>query len=131
MARVGAEKIALRRRAVRTHDDQVRMDGLRLFEHFVVDPALSHGHADVADINAALLGDDDQRLLGRLALAGIEIGCTYSASIDGVGGSTFSSRTMPRDAFASDTAVSIADLARSVSERSTGTRIFLNIVHPV
>src|SRR5262249_62254763 len=57
-------------------------------------------------------------------------GGTYSASIDGVVGNTFKSRTEPPDALASDTAVSIADLARSVSARSTGTRIFLNIVPP-
>src|SRR5713101_5595556 len=55
---------------------------------------------------------------------------TYFASITGVIGNTFMSRTAPPDAFASDTAVSIADLARSVSARSTGTRIFLNIVLP-
>src|SRR5215468_3597877 len=56
---------------------------------------------------------------------------TYWASITGVVGNTFKSRTEPPDAFASDTAVSIADLARSVSARSTGTRIFLNIVLPL
>src|SRR5258707_15200105 len=56
---------------------------------------------------------------------------TYFASIAGVIGNTFMSRTAPPDALASDTAVSIADLARSVSARSTGTRIFLNIVPPL
>src|SRR5258708_2561946 len=55
---------------------------------------------------------------------------TYFASMTGVIGNTFMSRTAPPDALASDTAVSIADLARSVSARSTGTRIFLNIVVP-
>src|SRR5580692_10685189 len=58
-------------------------------------------------------------------------GGTYSASITGVVGSTLSSRTDPPDAFASETAVSIAAFARSVSARSTGTRICLNIVLPL
>src|ERR1700760_3604680 len=52
---------------------------------------------------------------------------TYSASIAGVAGSTLRSRIVPPEARASDTAVSIADLARSVSARSTGTRIRLNM----
>src|SRR6266436_2605151 len=56
---------------------------------------------------------------------------TYLATISGVIGNTLRSRTAPPDALASDTAVSIADLARSVSARSTGTRIFLNIVPPL
>src|SRR5258708_40051493 len=56
---------------------------------------------------------------------------TYFASMTGVIGNTFMSRPAPPDALASDTAVSIADLARSVSARSTGTRIFLNIVAPL
>src|SRR5260370_7133756 len=56
---------------------------------------------------------------------------TYLATITGVIGNTFRSRTAPPDALASDTAVSIADLARSVSARSTGTKIFLNIVAPL
>src|SRR5215470_4073649 len=55
---------------------------------------------------------------------------TYLASIAGVIGRTLRSRTAPRDALASDTAVSIADLARSVSARSTGTKIFLNMQFP-
>src|SRR5215467_3008438 len=58
-------------------------------------------------------------------------GGTYSASITDVVGNTFNSRTEPPDAVASETAVSIADLARSVSARSTGTRIALNIVLPL
>src|ERR1700682_3016441 len=52
---------------------------------------------------------------------------TYSASITGVIGSTFNSRTEPPEARESDTAVSIAALGRSVSARPTGTRIRLNI----
>src|SRR5258708_4807121 len=52
---------------------------------------------------------------------------TYSASITGVIGSTFNRRTEPPEARESETAVSIADLARSVSARSTGTRIRLNM----
>src|SRR6267142_489280 len=52
---------------------------------------------------------------------------TYSASITGVIGNTLSRRTEPLQVCDSVAAVAIAGLARSVSERSSGTRIDLNI----
>src|ERR1700757_1256376 len=52
---------------------------------------------------------------------------TYSASITGVIGSTLSSRTLPCQVLASVAAVAIAGFARSVSARSMGTRMDLNI----
>src|ERR671937_229412 len=52
---------------------------------------------------------------------------TYSASITGVIGKTLSSRTEPFIDCDSVAAVAIAGLARSVSARSIGTRMDLNI----
>src|SRR4051812_4221538 len=52
---------------------------------------------------------------------------TYSASITGVIGSTLSSRTVPFQVCDSVAAVAIAGFARSVSARSSGTRMDLNI----
>src|SRR5262245_8220809 len=52
---------------------------------------------------------------------------TYSASITGVIGNTLSRRTEPFQVCDSVAAVAIAGLARSVSARSIGTRIDLNI----
>src|SRR3954454_6362855 len=52
---------------------------------------------------------------------------TYSASITGVIGSTLSRRTVPLQVSDSVAAVAIAGLARSVSARSMGTRMDLNI----
>src|SRR3954470_10337223 len=52
---------------------------------------------------------------------------TYSASITGVIGSTLSRRTTPLQVCDSVAAVAIAGLARSVSARSMGTRMDLNI----
>src|SRR4029453_17282618 len=52
---------------------------------------------------------------------------TYSASITGVIGMTLSRRTAPFQVCDSVAAVAIAGLARSVSARSIGTRIDLNI----
>src|ERR1700709_2135590 len=52
---------------------------------------------------------------------------TYSASITGVIGSTLSSRTAPLQVCDNVAAVAIAGLARSVSARSIGTRMDLNI----
>ena len=52
---------------------------------------------------------------------------TYSASITGVIGNTFSSRTVPFQVCDSVAAVAIAGFARSVSARSIGTRMDLNI----
>src|ERR1700761_3065934 len=52
---------------------------------------------------------------------------TYSASITGVIGSTFKRRTAPLQVCDSVAAVAIAGLARSVSARSIGTRMELNI----
>jgi hypothetical protein len=52
---------------------------------------------------------------------------TYSASITGVIGKTLSSRTEPFQVCDRVAAVAIAGLARSVSARSIGTRIDLNI----
>src|SRR5271163_4678001 len=52
---------------------------------------------------------------------------TYSASITGVIGSTLRSRTDPFQVCDSVAAVAIAGFARSVSARSIGTRIELNI----
>ena len=52
---------------------------------------------------------------------------TYSASITGVIGSTFSRLTFPLQVFDSVAAVAIAGFARSVSARSSGTRMELNI----
>src|SRR3954447_11256337 len=52
---------------------------------------------------------------------------TYSASITGVIGSTFRSRTVPLYVWESVAAVAMAGLARSVSARSIGTRMDLNI----
>src|SRR3954467_13776705 len=52
---------------------------------------------------------------------------TYSASITGVIGSTLSRRTTPLPVCDSVAAVAIAGLARSVSARSMGTRMDLNI----
>src|SRR6516162_6157019 len=52
---------------------------------------------------------------------------TYSASITGVIGSTLSRRTVPLQVCDSVAAVAIAGFARSVSARSIGTRIDLNI----
>src|ERR1700682_2924523 len=52
---------------------------------------------------------------------------TYSASITGVIGNTFSRRTVPLQVCDSVAAVAIAGFARSVSERSIGTRMDLNI----
>src|SRR6201996_7119321 len=52
---------------------------------------------------------------------------TYSASITGGIGSTLSSRTAPLQVFDSVAAVAIAGFARSVSARSIGTRMELNI----
>src|ERR1043166_5128223 len=54
-------------------------------------------------------------------------GGTYSASITGVIGSTLSRRTLPPEARTREMAVSIEGLASSVSARSTGTRICLNM----
>src|SRR5262249_59448791 len=54
----------------------------------------------------------------------------YSASMTGVIGITLSRRTVPPDPRATLQAVAIARLARSVSARSTGTRILLNMAHP-
>ena len=55
---------------------------------------------------------------------------TYSASITGVIGSTLRSRTVPFHVCDNVAAVAIAGFARSVSERSIGTRIDLNILRP-
>src|SRR4051794_7592530 len=55
---------------------------------------------------------------------------TYSASITGVIGSTLSSRTEPLQVCDSVAAVAIAGFARSVSARSIGTRMDLNIFTP-
>src|SRR5882724_3780335 len=52
---------------------------------------------------------------------------TYSASITGVIGNTLSSRTIPFQVCDSVAAVAIAGFARSVSARSSGTRMDLNI----
>src|SRR4051812_6461366 len=52
---------------------------------------------------------------------------TYSASITGVICSTFKSRTEPFQVCDNVAAVAIAGLARSVSARSIGTRMDLNI----
>src|SRR6187200_464476 len=52
---------------------------------------------------------------------------TYSASITGVIGSTLSRRTMPLQVCDNVAAVAIAGFARSVSARSIGTRMDLNI----
>src|SRR5258708_24619524 len=52
---------------------------------------------------------------------------TYSASITGVIGSTFRRRTAPFQVCDSVAAVAIAGFARSVSERSIGTRMDLYI----
>src|SRR5882724_3801776 len=52
---------------------------------------------------------------------------TYSASITGVIGSTLRSRTLPFQVCDNVAAVAIAGRARSVSARSSGTRIELNI----
>src|SRR5665213_1870433 len=52
---------------------------------------------------------------------------TYSASITGVIGSTLSRRTVPLQVCDSVAAVAIAGLASSVSARSIGTRMDLNI----
>src|ERR1700733_10811350 len=52
---------------------------------------------------------------------------TYSASITGVIGSTFRSRTLPLQVCDSVAAVAIAGFASSVSARSIGTRMDLNI----
>src|SRR5436190_15593918 len=52
---------------------------------------------------------------------------TYSASITGVIGNTLRMRTAPLIACDSVAAVAIAGLARSVSARSIGTRMDLNI----
>ena len=54
-------------------------------------------------------------------------GGTYSASITGVICSTFSSLTVPLEPCDSAAAVAIAGFARSVSARSIGTRMDLNI----
>src|ERR1700733_4656476 len=54
-------------------------------------------------------------------------GGTYSASITGVIGNTFRRRTEPLQVLDSVAAVAIAGFARSVSARSSGTRIELNI----
>src|SRR3954467_12437671 len=55
---------------------------------------------------------------------------TYSASITGVIGSTLSSRTAPLHVCDSVAAVAMAGFARSVSARSIGTRMDLNIGRP-
>src|SRR3981189_2092889 len=52
---------------------------------------------------------------------------TYSASITGVLGLTLERSTKPPQVCASGTAVAIAPFARSVSARSIGTRMDLNI----
>src|SRR6266550_1851006 len=52
---------------------------------------------------------------------------TYSASITGVIGNTFRRRTVPLQVCDSVAAVAIAGFARSVSDRSSGTRMDLNI----
>src|SRR6266851_3705493 len=52
---------------------------------------------------------------------------TYSASITGVIGNTFRRRTVPLQVRDSVAAVAIAGFARSVSVRSSGTRMDLNI----
>src|SRR5215510_6723530 len=52
-------------------------------------------------------------------------GGTYSASITGVIANTLTRRIDPPDVRAISIAVLIAGLARSVSARSTGTKIFL------
>jgi len=52
---------------------------------------------------------------------------TYSASITGVIGSTLTRRTLPLQVCDSVAAVAIAGFARSVSARSSGTRMDLNI----
>src|ERR1700682_105216 len=52
---------------------------------------------------------------------------TYSASITGVIGNTFRRRTVPLQVCDSVAAVAIAGFARSVSARSSGTRMDLNI----
>src|SRR5712671_4820418 len=52
---------------------------------------------------------------------------TYSANITGVTGNTLSSRTEPFQVCDSAAAVAIAGFARSVSVRSSGTRMDLNI----
>src|ERR1700730_4224976 len=56
---------------------------------------------------------------------------TYSASITGVIGSTLSSRTAPFQVCDRVAAVAIAGFARSVSARSIGTRMDLNILRPL
>jgi hypothetical protein len=58
-------------------------------------------------------------------------GGTYSASITGVIARTFTSRTEPPDARAISVAVAMAGFARSVSARSTGTRILLYMTAPL
>src|SRR5262249_1582 len=58
-------------------------------------------------------------------------GGTYSANITGVMASTLTRRTNPPDLRAISIAALIAGLARSVSARSTGTRIFLYMTAPL
>src|ERR1700730_18129243 len=57
-------------------------------------------------------------------------GGTYSASITGVTGKTLIRRTEPFDSFAIISAVAMAGLANSTSERSSGTRMRLYLSCP-
>jgi len=127
MAGIGAEEIGPHRRPMRGHHDQVGLDRRGFLKDLVIDAALPHSAGDARSIDARFARDDRERLLGGLALLVSKSAGTYSASITGVIGSTFRRRTVPLQVCDSVAAVAIAGLARSVSARSIGTRMDLNI----
>ena len=74
MAGIGAKKIGPHRRPVRRHDDQVGLDRRGFLEDLVIDTALPHSGGDARSIDARFARYDGERLLGGLALLGVEIG---------------------------------------------------------
>ncbi len=74
MAGIGAEKIGPHRRPVRCHNDQVGLDRRGFLEDLVIDATLPHGGGDARSIDARFARYNHERLLGGLALLGVEIG---------------------------------------------------------
>src|SRR5262249_17297438 len=125
---IGAYRVPLR--PLRRHDDEVRADRGRLFQNLLIDAALAHRGRDPMCRQAALHHERRKRILRGLSLLHLEIGGTYSASMTGVSGSTFTNRTVPSICPIVITAAESAGLVRSGSARSTRTKIFLYIFVP-
>jgi hypothetical protein len=78
----------------------------------MVDAALPYRNRDSRRLDAGFARSDGEGFFGNLALLGIEIGRSYSASVAGVIGSTWSRRTVPFQVLASVAAAATAGVAR-------------------